>query len=711
MKPSETRKLIRNSKNSNVTHIGSRTSILGVEKNVSIKDKHRIKHVLTTGANGTGKTKELLHVALQDTQKGRGLVIINPKGKLIDEYLAKIPENRYDDLIYVNPSEQPITGINVLETYIGATGSLAAKTNQTELIVSNLIQLFKRRTDNWGARFGRVLATLLRAGIDANIEHQSGYTLFDIKHCATDDDKLKDLIDDTEDPELRSQLVNIKNNLSDRELEPLVRRLNDFTENKTVRHVINREKSDIDFQEVLSHQKILLIDAREGEVGTTVTELLTSIVITKLWAAAQARYYQNNDVYDPFFLFIDELQTFPSEGTHFAEILSKAREYGLGCWFATQYLSQLPRAMRDAASNNCRTKLVFDPSGSEDLPKLKRMLRGTDQRQMTALGDYRAIVQSPGTHRRQTATIVDTYPPWETDNVDIGQLKQAATSATAPDSILEDLVVGTSGNAGGRRHTELLSMAKSELAERGLRVKDLHQEVGDDKPDAYVYLPDGSVAHLEVEYHTLSKPAKTLTNLQRAHERDRECIFVVEEGHVKKLVNILSDPVNRQGRQHEDDKGPFSYYIDEGGEPFTDVEWVENSDYRILEVSEDGLTLNNPSDEVSAEDSQYDTTETQNSENRFEDLREIDQTVLSCIKKGKHDVQQITSTTGLPNHKVNYSFRKLAELGLITVEKPDEPVERIIDGQKRVFQVKVAELTPKAEAGFESGGSIETLNQ
>ena len=80
----------------------------------------------------------------------------------------------------------------------------------------------------------------------------------------------------------------------------------------------------------------------------------------------------------------------------------------------------------------------------------------------------------------------------------------------------------------------------------------------------------------------------------------------------------------------------------------------------------------------------------------FEQLRDKDHVVLQHIEEGLDDVQKITTETTLENHHISYCFEKLGDLGLITVEKPDMMVERIVDGQKRVFQhPKQAELTEK----------------
>lgn len=69
-----------------------------------------------------------------------------------------------------------------------------------------------------------------------------------------------------------------------------------------------------------------------------------------------------------------------------------------------------------------------------------------------------------------------------------------------------------------------------------------------------------------------------------------------------------------------------------------------------------------------------------------ENLRDKDRVVLHHIEQGRDDIQKITEATTLENHEVNYCFTKLQELGLIEVKKPDGMVERVVDGQKRVFE-------------------------
>jgi DNA-binding transcriptional regulator YhcF (GntR family) len=84
------------------------------------------------------------------------------------------------------------------------------------------------------------------------------------------------------------------------------------------------------------------------------------------------------------------------------------------------------------------------------------------------------------------------------------------------------------------------------------------------------------------------------------------------------------------------------------------------------------------------------------------ELRDKEQIILQQVDSGKDDVQKITSETILENHHVTYAFQKLEEIGYVEVSKPEGTVERVIEGQKRVFQhPKQAQLTEKGEQYLE----------
>jgi hypothetical protein len=240
--------------------------------------------------------------------------------------------------------------------------------------------------------------------------------------------------------------------------------------------------------------------------------------------------------------------------------------------------------MRRAVTNNCRTKLVFNPEGSDDTTQLAQLLHGIDKNRLNTLGNFRAAIQKPAEKSRYNAVIFDTYPPWNTDHTNVGQIKERQTAAqeTRKTDLTQSL--GTTANAGGNHHQELLTQAKEKLEERGFQVNLLYQDQGDDKPDGHVHLPTNETAHLEAEHSTLSKPAKVLKNLRRGHQQNREVIFAIETGNREKLENIVSDPVNRNGNNHQDQHGSYSYYTQTNGEPVSDIDQLQEAEYRIIEI-------------------------------------------------------------------------------------------------------------------------------
>jgi len=549
MKPENVQNLIKNSGELNTTYIGTRTSTMGVEENVGINDDKRILNVLNVGPTGYGKTQLMAHSILQDIRKGYGVAVVNPKGGLHKQIISKIPENQHEDIIYINPGREEVTSINVLDTPVTEDMSLAQKENQKEIVVSDLIAIFKRYSENWGDRFGRTIETLLRSHLDLNIYHNEKNTLLDVFEAASSKDTLGDLIDRTQDDVLHEELVTIKEELTSREMEPAVRRLKDFVENKTVKRVIDTRESGVNFQKAIQRGKTILVDIQKGEIGTAPAQLIGTLAITSIWAAIQSRITTPQEERIPFFLYIDELQNFAQEGSSLKTILAECREYGMGLWLASQYLNQLSPEMRRAVTNNCRIKIFFNPSGSEDVSRITGMLRGIKRSQLTGLGKYRAVLQTLSDGQYNDATLFNTYPPFEgrlTDE-EIESVKDKATILGETRETSIERSTGTTAAAGSETHDQLLKEAKQYLEfEEDVQVNLLHQD-GSEKPDAHIICEDG-VAHLEAEHSTLSKPEKVLKNLERGREEDREVVFIVEENQLQRLNNILEDADKEQYR-------------------------------------------------------------------------------------------------------------------------------------------------------------------
>lgn len=81
---------------------------------------------------------------LQDIANGDGVGILDPHGDLIDQVLGRIPENRFSDVVLLDPSdrEYPV-GFNILSAHSEL---------EKELLASDFVSVFRRLSSSWAIR-------------------------------------------------------------------------------------------------------------------------------------------------------------------------------------------------------------------------------------------------------------------------------------------------------------------------------------------------------------------------------------------------------------------------------------------------------------------------------------------------------------------------------------------------------------------------------
>ncbi len=366
-------------------YIGTANHILG-RVNVAIPFEDRFRHVFICGATGTGKSTLIVNMVLQDMENGYGVCVIDPKGDTIDEILMRVPENRISDVILIDPANHDrIVAVNFLEA---KDLSEAAR----EVLVSDMVALMKQQTQYWGEKFGRIFETLVRAIVDFNSSSEEQLTFADLYYLLVNRDFREFFVNFVEDPVVRGYLLKI-NEMDENELEPILRRLNDWIMNKLARQMVVFRKSSFSFDEVLNGGKILLVRVPKGEVGESIMQLVGSMVISKLWAAAKARVKLSHFERKPFFLYIDEFSNFAFEGSTFDEILSEARAFRLGLVLATQYPSQLSQKLREAVYANCGTIISFNCQNPMDAEILVKRFPNVAVEDLLSLDLYTALVR------------------------------------------------------------------------------------------------------------------------------------------------------------------------------------------------------------------------------------------------------------------------------------------------------------------------------
>jgi DNA helicase HerA-like ATPase len=319
-------------------------------------------HLHLLGPTGVGKSTLIARLALHDLASGRGAVVVDPKGDLVEDLLARIPQGLAERVDLIDPLDPQPPGLNVLE---GA---------DHDLVVDQLVGIFRRVYERfWGPRTDDILRasllTLMHAG--------EGATLADVPRLLADDGWRRQLVERADDPVGLGSFWAWYDALAEatraQATGPVLNKLRAFLLRRSVRAIVGQQKSTIDVAACLDRGRLLLVRVPKGTLGEDTSRLLGSFVVARVWQAALARAGRPEPWRRDGALYVDEVHNYLSLPTPLAEMLAEARGYRLSLCLAHQHLGQLPKEMREAIAANARTKVFFQLS-AEDAAALERLV-------------------------------------------------------------------------------------------------------------------------------------------------------------------------------------------------------------------------------------------------------------------------------------------------------------------------------------------------
>jgi hypothetical protein len=319
-------------------------------------------HLHLLGPTGVGKSTLIARLVLADLEAGRGAVVIDPKGDLVEEILARIPSGREQLVDVFDPLDPQPPGLNVLE---GA---------DPDLVVDQLVGIFRRVYERfWGPRTDDIL----RAALLTLLETGSGATLADVPRLLTDGHWRGQLLDELEDPVGLEPFWEWYDGMGEavraQTTGPVLNKLRAFLLRRPVRAIVGQQRSTIDVARCLDQGRLLLVRVPKGTLGEDTSRLLGSFVVARVWQAALARAAHPEGARADAALYVDEVHNYLNLPTPLEEMLAEARGYRLSLCLAHQHLGQLPKEMREALAANARTKLYFQLS-AQDAQALGREL-------------------------------------------------------------------------------------------------------------------------------------------------------------------------------------------------------------------------------------------------------------------------------------------------------------------------------------------------
>jgi hypothetical protein len=251
-----------------------------------------------------------------------------------------------EQLILIEPfNREWVAGFNPLES---ADGNFPA--------MLELAEIFRKFWGDgyWGPRMDEVLRNTLLTLSENNL------TLMEARPLLTLENFRQRLTENVTYSEVKDYWTCRYNPLSDRMQalyrEPVLNKFSAFLADPMVYRIIGQRQSTFHFRWAMDQGKWIMLNLSKGQLKENI-RLLGGLFLGKIWQAALSRADVPENERSPFYLFVDEFQSFTHENLE--NILSESRKFHLGLTIAHQNLDQLSRELRAAILGNVGTEVFF----------------------------------------------------------------------------------------------------------------------------------------------------------------------------------------------------------------------------------------------------------------------------------------------------------------------------------------------------------------
>ena len=331
-----------------------------------IKQADRLSHVYVIGKTGVGKSTLLEALARQDLDGGRGFALVDPHGDLAERVRHLAAPALGDRLIYLDAADpvQPF-GYNPLHR---------VRFDKIPLAASGLLDALKKLwPDAWGVRMEHVLRNSLYALLERNDS-----TLPDILRLYADEDFRRGVVAALQNGMVRRFWTDEFEAYPDRYraevVAPIQNKLGALLTDPRLYRILVSPAKPISFRRLMDEGGTLVVNLAKGRLGEDAANLLGGLIVSTIGLAALSRAEVASAVRRPFFLYVDEFQSFTTLA--FVNMMSELRKYGVGLTLAHQHLHQLDDDVRHAVLGNAGTLISFRV-GAEDAAYLAKELQPT----------------------------------------------------------------------------------------------------------------------------------------------------------------------------------------------------------------------------------------------------------------------------------------------------------------------------------------------
>jgi hypothetical protein len=343
-------------------HRGTLARVLGVSTHPATAgrlvwlphDSYRV-HTSVLGPSGRGKSTLLAQWILSEAVANGSLVVIEPKGDLVADVLARLPERLHDRVVVIDPgAEGPVVGFN----------PLAGPRDDAERRADSLLGLFRA---TFGTAIGPRSADVLAHALLMAARLKTG-ALTDLLPILSNPQFRHWAAAKVSDPLAIGPWLAWFNGLSDEQrtqvVMPIANKIRPFTSRPAIRRLLGQAQPKFDLGMIFDRPMLVLVNVNAGAIGPESSSLIGALILRQLWEAIQRQTTKPAAGRRPVSVVVDEWQTFAA-GLDFADVLARARGANASFTLANQHLAQLNTNLQAAVLANVGTHVVFRPADGD----------------------------------------------------------------------------------------------------------------------------------------------------------------------------------------------------------------------------------------------------------------------------------------------------------------------------------------------------------
>lgn len=322
---------------------------------VGISAQSGLSHTWLLGGTGSGKSTTMLNLILADAREGRSAVVIDPKATLVSDILERLPKERDQDVVILDPSQTgQVVSINPFDLVkLGVPAELVA-----DMLLGIFQEIFE---DSWGVYTQDILSHAFHT-----LAKVDGSTLLDLPKLLTNKAFRHEILKNISDQFLLDfwqGYDSLSEQARQTMISPVLNKFRGILLRPALRGMLGKSSNTFSLKDIFDKPRILLVPLNKGLIGAENAKFIGAILLGCLYQLTLLRAKET--VRKPVFIYIDEVADYLKLPVPLDDALSMSRSLGVGYVLANQFSKQLPSQLRQSIYANCRNQIIFGLSMNE----------------------------------------------------------------------------------------------------------------------------------------------------------------------------------------------------------------------------------------------------------------------------------------------------------------------------------------------------------